>query len=252
LALKLLIIEDEPKTGAYLRKGLGEAGFVVDLARDGVDGWHLAATGDYDLLVLDIMLPQLDGLEVLKRLRRGGMKAPVIFLTARDKVEDRVLGLESGADDYLVKPFSFSELLARIHALLRRGGTIQNERLQVADLEVDLRRRRAWRAGRSLPLTPQEYRLLELLIQRCGEVLPRTLIASQLWDVNFDTDTNVIDVAVRRLRTKVDEGFELKLIRTVRGMGYLLEAPEPGDPGHPGDASDPNETRDATQPGRPR
>lgn len=229
--MKLLVVEDQVKTGEYLRKGLTEAGFVVDLACNGIDGRHLALTEGYDLIVLDIMLPQLDGLQLLRELRGQGLAVPVIFLTARDKVDDRVLGFESGADDYLVKPFAFTELLARVRALLRRGAVMQEQQVRVADLEVDRRRRRVWRGRKPIELTAQEYRLLDLLLNRQGEVLPRALIASQLWDVNFDTDTNVIDVAIRRLRAKVDDGFDAKLIRTVRGMGYVLELPaEPKAP----------------------
>ena len=224
--MKILIVEDEAKTGDYLRKGLGEAGFIVDLARDGSDGLHLARTGDYDLVVLDVMLPGLDGWAVLRTLRRGGRELPVLFLTARDQVEDRVRGLELGADDYLVKPFAFSELLARVRTLLRRGKTKEPEVLRAADLELDLLRRRVTRVGTRIDLTAKEFALLELLLRRQGEVLPRSLIASQVWDMNFDSDTNVIEVAVRRLRAKVDEPFEPKLIHTVRGMGYLLEAAE--------------------------
>jgi two-component system copper resistance phosphate regulon response regulator CusR len=223
--MKILIVEDEPKTGDYLRQGLGEAGFVVDLARDGLDGLHLAANGDYDLIVLDVMLPSLDGWGILQTLRRGGQQMPVLFLTARDQVEDRVRGLELGADDYLVKPFAFSELLARVRTLLRRGRNREPEVMRAADLELDLLRRRVMRAGQRIDLTAKEFALLELLLRRQGEVLPRSLIASQVWDMNFDSDTNVIEVAVRRLRAKVDEPFEPKLIHTVRGMGYVLETP---------------------------
>ena len=222
--MKLLVVEDEPKTGEYLRRGLTEAGFVVDLARDGQDGLHLAMTGNYDLAVLDVMLPGLDGLSILKALRESGSGLPVLFLTARDLVEDRVRGLELGADDYLVKPFAFAELLARIRTLLRRG--VQQPasgHLCVADLELDLMLHRVSRAGHRIDLTPKEFALLELFVRREGEVLPRALIASQVWDMNFDSDTNVIDVAVRRLRAKIDDGFDLKLIRTVRGMGYVLD-----------------------------
>jgi two-component system copper resistance phosphate regulon response regulator CusR len=200
---------------------------VVDLARSGIDGKHQALTEDYDLVVLDIMLPGLDGWQVLRDIRRAGKQMPVLFLTARDRVEDRVKGLESGADDYLLKPFAFSELLARVRTLLRRGKTIEVERLRAADMELDLLRRRVTRGGKRIDLTAKEFALLELLLRRQGEVLPRSLIASQVWDMNFDSDTNVIEVAVRRLRAKVDDGFEPKLIRTVRGMGYLIEAPEP-------------------------
>ncbi len=225
--MKILIVEDEQKTGDYLRQGLSEAGFVADLARDGIDGLHLAVSDDYDLVVLDVMLPRLDGWQVLRQIRDKGKHMPVLFLTARDQVEDRVKGLEFGADDYLVKPFAFSELLARVRALLRRGKASEPELLQIADLELDLLRRRVTRAGRRIDLTAKEFALLELLLRRQGEVLPRSLIASQVWDMNFDSDTNVIEVAVRRLRGKIDDAFEPKLIRTVRGMGYVLEIPEP-------------------------
>jgi len=222
--MKILVVEDEPKTGDYLRQGLAEAGFVVDLARDGIDGRHLGETGDYDLAILDVMLPGLDGWQVLAAMRRAGREMPVLFLTARDQVEDRVKGLELGADDYLVKPFAFAELLARVRTLLRRGNRSKEaEQLRVADLELDLLRRRVTRGGQRIDLTAKEFALLELLLRRRGEVLPRSLIASQIWDMNFDSDTNVIEVAVRRLRAKMDDGFEPKLIRTVRGMGYVIE-----------------------------
>jgi two-component system, OmpR family, copper resistance phosphate regulon response regulator CusR len=224
--VKILIIEDEPKTGDYLLQGLTEAGFVVDLVRDGLDGLHLATTGDHDLLVLDVMLPRMDGWTLLQAVRLAGRGIPVLFLTARDEVEDRVRGLELGADDYLVKPFAFSELLARVRTLLRRGKSKEPDVLTAADLEVDLLRRRVTRGGVRIDLTAKEFALLELLVRRQGEVLPRSLIASQVWDMNFDSDTNVIEVAVRRLRAKVDDPFEPKLIRTVRGMGYVLEPPE--------------------------
>ena len=224
--MKILIAEDEPKTGAYLKQGLLEAGFVVDLARDGVDALHFATTDDYDLVVLDVMLPGLDGWRVLQGLRKAGKVMPVLFLTARDKVEDRVKGLELGADDYLVKPFDFSELLARVRTLLRRGAPREAAILAVADLELDLLRRRATRSGQRIDLTAKEFALLELFLRHQGEVLPRLLIASQVWDINFDSDTNVVEVAVRRLRSKIDDNFEPKLIRTVRGMGYVLEAPD--------------------------
>ena len=222
--MKILVVEDEPKTGDYLKQGLVEAGFVVDLARNGVDGLHLCETGAYDLAILDVMLPQLDGWQVLAGMRRAGREMPVLFLTARDQVEDRVKGLELGADDYLVKPFAFAELLARVRTLLRRGSRSKEaEQLRVADLELDLLRRRVTRGGQRIDLTAKEFALLELLLRHRGEVLPRSLIASQIWDMNFDSDTNVIEVAVRRLRAKMDDGFEPKLIRTVRGMGYVLE-----------------------------
>lgn len=226
--MKILVVEDEPKAGDYLRQGLSEAGFVVDLARDGLDGMHLGTSGDYDLVVLDVMLPGMNGWQVVQALRRAGKEMPVLFLTARDQVEDRVRGLELGADDYLIKPYAFAELLARVRTLLRRGKAREPETLRVADLELDPLRRRVVRAGRRIDLTAKEFALLELLLRRRGEVLPRSLIASQVWDMNFDSDTNVIEVAVRRLRAKVDDEFEPKLIRTVRGMGYVLEPPEEG------------------------
>ncbi|HEX8980592.1 MAG TPA: heavy metal response regulator transcription factor [Parasulfuritortus sp.] len=222
--MKLLIVEDEPKTGEYIRRGLTEAGFVVDRADDGRDGLDLAMTGGYDLVILDVMLPGLSGWEILKALRAAGHELPVLFLTARDQIEDRVRGLELGADDYLVKPFAFAELLARVRTLLRRGKQAPAaEMLAIADLELDPVRRRVTRAGQRIELTPKEFALLELFVRRAGEVLPRALIASQVWDMNFDSDTNVIDVAVRRLRGKIDDGFEPKLIKTVRGMGYRLD-----------------------------
>ncbi len=226
--MKILIVEDEPKTGAYLQQGLREAGFTVDLAVTGPDGLHEAQHGNPDLLILDVMLPGMDGWQVLKALRTSGQHLPVLFLTARDQVDDRVKGLELGADDYLVKPFSFAELLARVRTILRRGrsGT-EVTSLRAADLELDLLRRRVVRAGKRIDLTSKEFALLELLMRRQGEVLPRSLIASQVWDMNFDSDTNVIEVAMRRLRTKVDDAFEPRLIQTVRGMGYVLEAPQP-------------------------
>ncbi|MBA3059364.1 MAG: heavy metal response regulator transcription factor [Gammaproteobacteria bacterium] len=224
--MKILIVEDEPKTGDYLKQGLVESGFVVDLIRNGTDGLHHALTEDYDLAILDVMLPGLDGWAILAGIRKAGKDTPVLFLSARDHVDDRVKGLELGADDYLVKPFAFSELLARVRTLLRRGSkTSAAESLRAADLELDLMRRRVTRAGKRVDLTAKEFALLELLLRRQGEVLPRSLIASQVWDMNFDSDTNVIEVAMRRLRAKVDDEFEPKLIRTVRGMGYVLENP---------------------------
>ncbi|MFT3733455.1 MAG: heavy metal response regulator transcription factor [Rhodocyclaceae bacterium] len=224
--MKILVVEDEPKTGDYLKQGLIESGFVVDLARDGHEGLQLALSEDYALAILDVMLPGIDGWQVLAGLRRAGKEMPVLFLSARDQVEDRVKGLELGADDYLVKPFAFAELLARVRTLLRRGSTVREpDLMHVADLELDLRRRRVTRAGQRIDLTAKEFALLELLMRRQGEVLPRSLIASQVWDMNFDSDTNVVEVAVRRLRAKVDDAFPHKLINTVRGMGYVLDAP---------------------------
>ena len=225
--MKILVAEDEPKIGAYLQQGLSEAGFAVERVENGSAALQRALGEAYDLLILDVMMPGLDGWEVLRRVRAAGQAVPVLFLTARDRVEDRVKGLELGADDYLVKPFAFVELLARVRALLRRGqASAVPTRLQVPDLEVDLLKRRASRAGQRIELTAKEFALLELLLRRQGEVLPKSLIASQVWDMNFDSDTNVIEVAIRRLRAKIDDGFEPKLIHTVRGMGYRLDAPE--------------------------
>jgi two-component system copper resistance phosphate regulon response regulator CusR len=222
--MKILVIEDEAKTVKFLKKGLCEAGYVVDIAEDGLDGLHLALEGDFDLIILDVMLPGRDGWQVLARLREAGRKALVLMLTARDAVQERVRGFELGADDYLVKPFAFSELLARVRSLLRRSTPRSQETLSMADLEIDLLRHRATRAGQKIDLTAKEFLLLTLLARRAGEVLSRTLIAESVWDMNFDSDTNVVDVNVRRLRSKVDDPFPLKLIRTVRGAGYVLEA----------------------------
>jgi two-component system copper resistance phosphate regulon response regulator CusR len=221
--MKILIVEDEPKAGDYLVKGLQESGYVADLARNGVDGLSLALEIDYDLIVLDVMLPQMDGWQVLAKLRER-KETPVLFLTARDDVADRVKGLELGADDYLVKPFAFAEFLARVKTLMRRGPVREAEVIRVADLEIDVLRRRVSRGGQRIELTAKEFGLLHLLAKRQGEVLSRTQIASMVWDMNFDSDTNVVDVAIRRLRVKIDDPYPLKLVQTVRGMGYLLEA----------------------------
>jgi len=224
--MKLLVVEDELRLAAYLRKGLAEEGYVVEVAHDGIDGLHLAMEGRHDLIVLDCMLPGIDGISVLAALRET-RQTPVLMLTARMRVEDRVRGLKAGADDYLVKPFAFSELVARIEVLLRRARPPESSAvLELADLEVDLLRRRATRGGTRLDLTAREFALLALLLRRQGEGLSRTEIAEQVWDVNFDYGTNVIDVAVRRLRGKLDAPFEQPLLHTVRGMGYVLEERE--------------------------
>ena len=221
--MKLLVVEDEKKAAAYLKKGLSEHGFIVDVASDGEEGLHLARTGNYDLVVLDIMLPDRDGYSVLSELRRAGKQTPVLFLTARDTVQDRVKGLEYGADDYLIKPFAFSELLARIRSVLRRGKARRPEVLRIGDLEIDGLRHKATRGGQPLDLTAKEFALLTLFAQRAGEVLSRTLIAEQVWDMNSDSDPSVVDVHVSRLRAKVDQPFRHKLLHTVRGVGYVLE-----------------------------
>ncbi|MBI5721209.1 MAG: heavy metal response regulator transcription factor [Burkholderiales bacterium] len=224
--MRLLVIEDEVKLAQYLHKGLSESGHVVDVANDGIDGRRLATGGEYDVVLLDLMLPGIDGFGVLTAMRGSGKRTPVLMLTARDKVEDRVRGLEQGADDYLVKPFAFSELQARIVALARRGanGSAQPAtQLRLADLEVDLISRKAQRAQHRLDLTAKEFNLLALLLRRRGQILSRTTLAEQVWDMNFDSDTNVVEVAVRRLRAKLDDPFDAKLLHTVRGMGYVLE-----------------------------
>ena len=219
--MRLLVIEDEKKAGEYLKKGLEESGFTVDVAANGIDGLHHALEEAYDLVVLDVMLPGIDGWEVLRRLR-AKKDTPVLLLTAIDELEERVRGLELGGDDYLVKPFAFVELLARIRTLLRRGPPRDIEHVHIGDLEIDAVRRRVRRSGQRIDLTPKEFALLQLLARRRGEVLSRTQIASYVWDMNFDSDTNVVDVAIKRLRAKVDQPFEIKLIHTVRSIGYAF------------------------------
>ncbi len=223
--MRMLVIEDEPKLAQYLHKGLGENGHVVDVAHDGIEGRRLALGGDYDLVLLDVMLPGVDGFGVLQAIRAEKRQLPVLMLTARDRVEDRVRGLENGADDYLVKPFAFSELLARVGALLRRGQQAPQPatELSLADLRLDLLSRRAERGSTRLDLTAKEFKLLALLLRRRGQILSRTTLAEQVWDMNFDSDTNIVEVAVRRLRAKLDDPFPNKLLHTVRGMGYVLE-----------------------------
>ena len=223
--MRLLIVEDEEKAGAFLRRGLTESGFVVDVVQTGEEGLLKALDEDYDLVILDVMLPKKDGWEVLRELRDKGKSMPVLFLTARDMVPDRVKGLELGADDYLVKPYAFTELLARVRALLRRRVERQPDVLQIADLRIDLLGNRAFRGGARIELAPKEFALLSLLARRHGEVLPRAVIAEQVWHMDFEGDSNVVDVAVRRLRRKVDDPYSVKLIHTVRGMGYVIEEP---------------------------
>lgn len=221
--MRILIIEDEIKTSSFLKKGFSEYGLVADVAENGEEGLHRGLTSDYDIIILDVMLPKRDGWSVVAELRRCRRETPVIMLTARDAVPDRIKGFELGVDDYLVKPFTFSELYVRIQAIMRRGPTLKQEVLRVADLEIDLEKRRATRAGKRLDLTPKEFALLSLLIRKAGEVISRTRIAERIWDMNIGDDTNIIDVHVRRLRSKVDDPFEQKLIHTVRGVGYILE-----------------------------
>ena len=222
--MRVLIIEDEEKTADYLHRGLTEQGYTVDLARDGVGGLHLALESDYAVIILDVMLPELDGFGVLKALR-ARKQTPVIMLTARERVEDRIRGLREGADDYLGKPFSFLELVARLQALTRRsGGGHEPVQISVADLWVDLISRKASRAGVRLDLTANEFSLLSVLARRQGEILSKTSIAEMVWDINFDSDANVVEVAIKRLRAKLDGPFEQKLLHTIRGMGYVLES----------------------------
>ena len=230
--MRILVVEDNAKLAGHLHRGLVESGYVVDIAADGIDGRHLALEGDYDIVLLDVMLPGVDGFSLLEALRRS-KDTPVIMLTAADSVDDRVRGLRAGADDYLVKPFVFSELLARIQAVLRRGGvSVQHvpDRMLLGDLEVDVPRRRAYRGGTRLDLTAQEYTLLSVLLRHRGEVLSRTVLTEQVWDMHFDGDSNVVEVAIRRLRAKLDEPYPIKLLHTVRGMGYVLELDTNGEP----------------------
>ncbi|WP_310449513.1 heavy metal response regulator transcription factor [Sulfuritalea sp.] len=224
--MKILLVEEDSRIAAYLNQGLSEAGFCVDLRRDGNQGLHSALTEAYDLVVLDVMLPGLDGWDALGAIRRAGRDVPIMLLGTRDEVDDRVKGLDLGADDYLLKPVVFDEFLVRTRTLLRRGNPGEFGTMRLADLELDLLRRRVTRSGTRIDLTAKEFSLLELLLRRQGEVLPRSLIASQVWDMNFDSDTNVIDVAICRLRSKIDDPFDVKFIRTVRRMGYVLEGPE--------------------------
>lgn len=221
--MRILVIEDEVKTAAFIRKGLRESGYTADVANEGFEGLDLALTREYDIIILDVMLPGLDGWQIISRIRKLKKDIPIIFLTARDAVQDRIKGLELGADDYLVKPFAFSELLVRIRTILRRGPVRTQELITIGDLEIDLMGHRVTRGGKRLDLTPKEFALISLLARRSGEVLTRVRIAERIWDIDFESDTNVVDVHMRRLRAKVDDPFEKKLIHTVRGVGYVLE-----------------------------
>jgi len=221
--VRILVVEDEKKTAAFLAKGLREAGFTVDAAADGAAGLEMARKRKFDLLIVDVMLPKKDGWSVVEELRDAGSRTPILFLTARDSVRDRVKGLELGADDYLVKPFAFSELLARIRSLLRRVPA-RSGQMRIEDLAIDTRRHRATRHGVALDLTPKEFLLLAQLARSTGEVVSRKEIAEHVWDIDFNTDTNVVDVVVRRLRAKVDDPFKKKLVHTIRGVGYVLKA----------------------------
>jgi two-component system copper resistance phosphate regulon response regulator CusR len=223
--MKILIVEDEVKTADYVRKGLTEQGCTVDMAHNGVDGQHLALHHDYDVIVLDAMLPGQDGFAVLRALRKL-KQTPVIMLTARDGIEDRVRGLHDGADDYLIKPFSFLELLARLHALTRRGRAQEPAQLRMADLQIDLMARKAYRGNTRIDLTAKEFALLAVLARRKGEIISKTAIAELVWDMNFDSNTNVVEVAIKRLRAKIDAPYSPKLLHTIRGMGYVMEVRE--------------------------
>ena len=222
--MRILLIEDEQKTGDYLKQGLSEAGYITDWVTDGFTGKQYALSEEYDVIIMDVMLPGMDGWHIIEAVRKSGKNMPILFLTARDQIEDRVKGLDLGADDYLVKPFAFAELLARIKSLLRRGQQREDHNLiSIANLELDIRKRRVTRAGQRIDLTAKEFALMELFMRRRGEILPRALIASQVWDMNFDSDTNVVEVAIKRLRNKIDSNFTPKLIQNIRGMGYVLE-----------------------------
>ncbi len=224
--MKVLLVEDELKLGEYIKKGLTEAGFIVDHHLTGLDGYHALMTEEFSVILMDVMLPDVSGFELVRNYRAAGKHTPVLFLTAKDDLSDKIKGIEIGGDDYLTKPFAFAELIVRIKSLLRRANQAdyQSTILQIADLKMDIAKRTVHRGGKPIKLTAKEFSLLQFLLERRGEVLPRTVIASQVWDVNFDNDTNVIDVAIRRLRIKIDDEHEAKLIQTVRGMGYRLEA----------------------------
>lgn len=226
--MRLLLVEDQTMAADYIAKGLSENDFVVDVAHDGVDGLHYLLTNEYDLVILDVMLPNMNGWKILELARQAGKLTPVMFLTAMDDIDDRVRGLELGAEDYLIKPFSFSELLARVRVIIRRqtqtASLNEESILQISDLQLDFLKHRVTRGGKRIELTQKEFLLLSLLLRRRGEVLSRTVLAEQVWDMNFDPETNVIDVAIRRLRSKIDDGYSIKLLHTLRGAGYVLEA----------------------------
>ncbi|WP_350560769.1 heavy metal response regulator transcription factor [Psychrobacter sp. CAL346-MNA-CIBAN-0220] len=228
--MKVLLVEDELKLGEYIKKGLTEAGFIVDHHMTGLDGYHALMTEEFSVVLMDVMLPDVNGFELVQRYRAAGKHTPVLFLTAKDDLSDRVKGIEIGGDDYLTKPFAFAELIVRIKSLLRRANQAdyKSSVMQMADLKMDIAKRTVHRKDTAIKLTAKEFALLQFFLERQGEVLPRSVIASQVWDINFDSDTNVIDVAIRRLRMKIDDGFDLKLIHTVRGMGYKLEALDTG------------------------
>jgi len=221
--MRILLVEDENKTAAYLSKGLSESGFMVDVAKDGEEGLFNALNHHYDLIILDVMLPKLDGWAIMAGIRKANIPVRVLFLTASDSIDDRVKGLELGADDYLVKPFAFSELLARVRTLLRRQVEQKQTTITISDLCIDLIKHKAFRGSSRIDLTSKEFSLLVFLAQHQGEVMSRTLISERVWDINFDSDTNVVDVAIRRLRQKVDDPFPIKLVHTVRGIGYVVE-----------------------------
>jgi two-component system copper resistance phosphate regulon response regulator CusR len=222
--MHILVVEDEQKIAAFIRRGLSEQGYVVDVAEDGEQGLEYALSRKMDLIILDVALPKRDGWSLMGELRGSGVQTPVLFLTARDSVPDRVKGFDLGADDYLIKPFHFSELLARVRSLLRRAPERREEVITVGELEIDQRRHKVTRAGNALNLTPKEFSLLLFLANSPGDIVSRTEIVEQVWDINFDTGTNVVDVMMRRLRAKVDDPFEQKMIQTIRGVGYVLKA----------------------------
>ena len=232
--MRLLLVEDQTMAADYIAKGLKDNDVVVDVANDGVDGLHYLLTNEYDLAILDVMLPGMNGWKILELVRQAGRLTPVMFLTARDDVDDRVRGLELGAEDYLIKPFSFSELLARVRVIMRRRAAhtpvVDESVMQISDLQLDFLKHRVMRGGKRIELTQKEFMLLSLLMRRSGEVLSRTVLAELVWDMNFDPETNVIDVAIRRLRSKIDDGYEVKLLHTLRGAGYVLEERNDADP----------------------